>query len=216
MIELLDQLKAHRLVPVVAIDSAADAVPMAEALREGGLPVVEITFRTTAALESIRAIAKRGNVVVGAGTVLSVETAKAAMDAGASFIVMPGFSAKIVEFCLAKGHTVIPGVSTPTDLMAAAEFGLSVLKFFPAETLGGVKALRALSAPFGGMKFVPTGGITHQNLRSYLDEPMVLACGGSWMVGREMIAAKQFDRIRQLTVQAVALARGTRDMNHII
>jgi 2-dehydro-3-deoxyphosphogluconate aldolase/(4S)-4-hydroxy-2-oxoglutarate aldolase len=177
---------------------------------------VEITFRTTAALESIRAIAKRGDVVVGAGTVLSVETAKAAMDAGASFIVMPGFSAKIVEFCLAKGHAVIPGVSTATDLMAAAEFGLSVLKFFPAETLGGVKALRALSAPFGGMKFVPTGGITHQNLRSYLDEAAVLACGGSWMVGREMIAAKQFDRIRQLTGQAVALARGTRDMNHII
>jgi 2-dehydro-3-deoxyphosphogluconate aldolase/(4S)-4-hydroxy-2-oxoglutarate aldolase len=208
MTELLRQLKTHRLVPVVAIDSAADAVPLAEALHAGGLPVIEITFRTAAALESIRAIAKRGDKLVGAGTVLSVDTATQAIDAGASFIVTPGFSAKIVEFCLAQKHPVIPGISTATDLMAAVDFGLTTLKFFPAETLGGVKALKALAAPFGGMKFVPTGGITEQNLRSYLDFPAVLACGGSWMVAREMIAAKHFEKIRELTAAAVALARG--------
>jgi 2-dehydro-3-deoxyphosphogluconate aldolase/(4S)-4-hydroxy-2-oxoglutarate aldolase len=181
---------------------------MAEALRAGGLPVVEITFRTGAALASIEAIAKRGQMLVGAGTVLSVETAQKAMDAGASFIVMPGFSTKIAEYCLAKRHAVIPGVSTATDLMAAAELGLNTLKYFPAETLGGIKALRALAAPFAGMKFVPTGGITEKNLRSYLDEPTVLACGGSWMASREMIAGKQFEKIRESTAAAVRLARG--------
>jgi 2-dehydro-3-deoxyphosphogluconate aldolase / (4S)-4-hydroxy-2-oxoglutarate aldolase len=208
IVGLIEQLGAHRLVPVVAIESAGDAVPMAEALRAGGLPVVEITFRTKAALASIEAIAKRGQMLVGAGTVLSVETAEKAMDAGASFIVMPGFSVKIVEHCLSRGHAVIPGVSTATDLMAAAELGISTLKYFPAETVGGIKALRALSAPFGGMKFVPTGGITVKNLRSYLDEPMVLACGGSWMASREMIAGKQFEKIREVTAAAVKLARG--------
>jgi 2-dehydro-3-deoxyphosphogluconate aldolase/(4S)-4-hydroxy-2-oxoglutarate aldolase len=208
MVGVIEQLGAHRLVPVVAIESAGDAVPMAEALKAGGLPVVEITFRTGAALESIRAVARRGDVIVGAGTVLSVETAKAAIEAGASFIVMPGFSRKIVEYCLAKRHAVIPGVSTATDLMAAAELGISTLKYFPAETLGGIKALRALSAPFGGMKFVPTGGITEKNLRSYLDEPAVLACGGSWMASREMIAGKQFEKIAEVTAAAVRLAKG--------
>ena len=207
MKELLNQLKHHRLVPVVAIDSADDAVPLAEALCAGGLPVAEITFRTSAAEQSIRAIAKTGKMLVGAGTVLNIETAKRAIDAGATFLVTPGFSHKIVEYCLSVGTPIIPGTGNATDLQAAAEYGLSAVKFCPAEAIGGLKLLKALAAPFTGLKYMPTGGITAENLRSYLDFPPVLACGGSWMVGRETIAAKQFDAIRSLTAQAVALVK---------
>jgi 2-dehydro-3-deoxyphosphogluconate aldolase/(4S)-4-hydroxy-2-oxoglutarate aldolase len=207
MNHLLTQLKQHRLVPVVAIDSADDALPLAEALAAGGLPVAEITFRTSAAEQSIRAIAKSGNMLVGAGTVLNLDTAKRAIDAGASFLVTPGFSHKIVEFCLSAGTPVIPGTGNATDLQAASEYGLTAVKFFPAEAIGGLKVLKALAAPFGGLKYMPTGGITADNLRAYLEFPPVLACGGSWMVARETIAAKQFDTIRTLTAQAVALVK---------
>lgn len=207
MSDPIQQLGKHRLVPVVALDSPADALPLAEALRAGGLPVVEITFRTAAAEESIRAIVKRGGMIVGAGTVLNVETAQRAIDAGASFIVSPGFSAKLVEFCLTKKVPVLPGIATPTDLQAAAELGLPAVKFFPAEALGGLKMLKALAAVFGSMRFMPTGGITADNLRSYLDFAPVLACGGSWMATREAIAGKHFDNIRHLTAQSVEVAR---------
>lgn len=208
MKHLLTQLSHHRLVPVIAIDSADDALPLAEALAAGGLPVAEITFRTAAAEGSIKAIAKAGKVLVGAGTVLNIDTAKRAIDAGASFLVTPGFSHKIVEFCLSRDMPIIPGTGGATDLQAAAEFGLSLVKFFPAEAIGGLKLLKAVSAPFAGINYMPTGGITADNICSYLAFPPVLACGGSWMVVRETIAAKQFDTIRSLTAQAVALVKG--------
>jgi 2-dehydro-3-deoxyphosphogluconate aldolase/(4S)-4-hydroxy-2-oxoglutarate aldolase len=207
MKHLHTQLKQHRLVPVIAIDSADDALPLSEALAAGGLPVAEITFRTDAAEESIKKIAKSGNVLVGAGTVLNIDTAKRAIDAGASFLVTPGFSHKIVEFCLSRHMPIIPGTGSATDLQAAAEFGLSVVKFFPAEAIGGLKLLKALAAPFGVIKFMPTGGISADNVCAYLAFPAVLACGGSWMVARETIAAKQFDTIRSLTAQAVSLVK---------
>ena len=207
MKHLLTQLKQHRLVPVIAIDSADDALPLAGALSAGGLPIAEITFRTAAAEASIRAIVKAGKMLVGAGTVLSIDTAKRAIDAGASFLVTPGFSHKIVEFCLSRDIPIIPGTGSATDLQAAAEFGLSLVKFFPAEAIGGLKLLKALSAPFAGIKYMPTGGITADNVFPYLEFPPVVACGGSWMVGREAIAAKQFDTIRLLTAQAVALVK---------
>ena len=207
MKELLDQLRTHRLVPVVAIDSAGDAEAMAEALAAGGLPVAEITFRTAAAEESIRAIAKTGKVLVGAGTILNVDTAKRAIDAGAAFLVTPGFSAKIVEFCLSENVPIIPGTSNATDLQAAAEYELPAVKFFPAEAVGGLKMLKALAAPFLTMQFMPTGGITTENLKSYLDFSPVIACGGSWMVGRELISAHQFAKITEITRSAVQIAR---------
>ena len=207
MTTLLDHLKQHRLVPVVAIDSAADAVPLADALSAGGLPVAEITFRTAAAEESIRAIAKAGRMLVGAGTVLNIETAQRAIDAGATFLVTPGFSPRIVEFCLARNIAIIPGAGSATDLQLASEMGVSTVKFFPAEAIGGLKTLKVLAAPFTGIKFMPTGGITSDNLKSYLEFPPVIACGGSWMVARETIAAKQFDTIRSITAKAVELAQ---------
>lgn len=207
MKDLLDQLRSHRLVPVIAIDSTADAVPLAEALAAGGLPVAEITFRTAAAEESIRAIARTGKMLVGAGTVLNIETAKRAIDAGASFLVTPGFSHKIVEFCLGRGVPIIPGTSNATDLQAASEYELTAVKFFPAEAAGGIKTLKALAAPFSSLKFMPTGGITAENLRSYLDFPPVIACGGSWMVGKELIAGKQFAKITEMTRLAVQIAQ---------
>jgi 2-dehydro-3-deoxyphosphogluconate aldolase/(4S)-4-hydroxy-2-oxoglutarate aldolase len=210
MKELLNQLATHRLVPVVAIDSAADAVPLAEALAAGGLPVAEITFRTAAAEESIRAIVRAGKMLVGAGTVLTVDIAKKALDAGVSFIVTPGFSPRVVEFCLDKKIPILPGTATATDMQAACEWGLSVVKFFPAEAMGGLKVLKALAAPFTSLKFMPTGGITSENLRTYLDFGQVLACGGSWMVAKELIAGKQFTKITELTRQAVQLAQQSR------
>jgi 2-dehydro-3-deoxyphosphogluconate aldolase/(4S)-4-hydroxy-2-oxoglutarate aldolase len=206
--ELQDQLKKHRLVPVVAIESAADAVPLAEALTAGGLPVAEVTFRTAAAEESIKAIAKSGKMLVGAGTVLNIETAKKAIDAGASFIVTPGFGPKVVEFCLGKKVPIIPGASNATDLqIAIGEYQLSVVKFFPAEAYGGIKTLKALAAPFSSVKFMPTGGITTSNLRAYLEFGPVLACGGSWMVAKELLAARQWDDVRKITAESVALVK---------
>jgi len=210
MNELFNQLHAHRLVPVAALDSAADAVPLAEALAAGGLPVIEITFRTAAAEESIRAIARHGKMLVGAGTILNLETAQRAIDAGASFLVTPGFSHKIVEFCLNRKMPIIPGTSNGTDLQAAAEYDLPCVKFFPAEAMGGLKTLKALAAPFSSARFMPTGGITIENLRSYLDFSSVVACGGSWMVTKELIGGKQFAKITEITWQSVQIAQPSR------
>jgi len=209
----LAQLARHRLVPVIVIDSAADAVPLAEALLAGGLPVIELTMRTPAAEAAIRAAAKIGNMLVGAGTILTIDMARRAMDAGASFIVTPGFGPKIVEFCVGQGIPILPGCANATDLQAAVgDFNLPVVKFFPAEAAGGLKTLKALHAPFPSVKFMPTGGITVDNLKGYLDFSPVLACGGSWMATRDMIAARQFDKIRQLAAESVELVR----VRHVI
>lgn len=205
---ILEQIGAIRLVPVVAIQKAEDTDALCAALVEGGLPCAEITFRTAAAPEAIRRAAKVAGMLVGAGTVLSVDQAKQAVDCGATFLVSPGFSPKVVQWALDNGVPITPGCCTPTDLQMAVDFGLEAVKFFPAEQAGGMKMLRALAAPYGGFRFMPTGGIMPANLREYLAFDKVLACGGSWMVKNELIEAGKFDEIRRLSADAVELARG--------
>ncbi len=206
MDEVLKRIGELKLVPVVVIEDAKDSGPLADALAAGGLPCAEITFRTAAAPEAIKTMAARGDLLVGAGTVLTVDQVKSAVDAGARFIVSPGTKPKVVGYCVEKGIPVTPWVCTPTDIETALGFGLEVVKFFPAEALGGLKLLKALSAPYGMMRFIPTGGINASNLPGYLAFPKVLACGGSWMVKKDLIAAGRFDEIARLTREAVEIA----------
>ncbi len=207
MSQIPSQLFAARLVPVLVIDDAKDAYPVASALVAGGLPVAEVTFRTSAALEAIRLIAKRGDLLVGAGTVTTPEQVVAAVEAGAQFIVSPGLSRLVVERAQALGVFVLPGAITASEIMAAMELGLSAVKFFPAGTSGGAAAIKALAAPFAGMKFVPTGGVGPENLHDYLKLPCVGAVGGSWMVPRDAIQNGDFAKITSLCADAVALAK---------
>jgi 2-dehydro-3-deoxyphosphogluconate aldolase/(4S)-4-hydroxy-2-oxoglutarate aldolase len=208
MDKILQQLGQIGLVPVVAIERAEDAPKLGRALLAGGLPCAEITFRTAAAKEAIRLMsAECPDVLVGAGTVLTIEQAKQAVSSGAKFIVSPGFDPDVVDWCLANFVPITPGVITPTEVGMALKKGITTLKFFPAEAAGGVKLLKAIAAPFGGLQFIPTGGINAQNLADYLSLPMVLACGGSWMVKKSMIAAGEFDQITDLSGEAVAIAR---------
>ncbi len=204
---MIEKIESLKIVPVVALESAEDAEPLADALCAGGLPCAEITMRTDAALEIIRRLAPRRDLLLGVGTVHNAEQAKAAVDAGAQFVVTPGFNPRTVSWCQENNVPVFPGVSSPTDLEMALEHGLNVVKFFPAETLGGVKTLKAFSGPYGGIRFIPTGGISSSNLNDYLQLPFVVACGGSWMVKPELLKAKDFDEIRRLTAEAVQLAR---------
>ncbi len=206
MSEVLEQIGKLRIIPVVAIDDADDAGPLGEALAAGGLPIAEITFRTAAAEASIRTLAKQAGMLVGAGTVLNPDTAKRAVDAGAKFIVSPGFNPKTVRWCLDNKIPITPGTATPTDVEMALDHGLAVVKFFPAEALGGLKTLQAIAAPYGMMRFMPTGGITPDLLEKYLAFPRILACGGSWMVTKELIGGKQFGKITEITKDAVARA----------
>ncbi len=206
---IIEKLGQHRLVPVVVLDSADQAEPLAEALTAGGLPVAEVTFRTDAAEASIKTMSRRGDLLVGAGTVLTVEQAKRAIGAGAEFIVTPGTNPPVVEYCIEQGVPITPGIATPTDIDLGRRLGLDVLKFFPAEAYGGAKTLKALSAPYGGIKFIPTGGVSAKNLLDYLALPSVLACGGSWMVDRNLVNAGQFDQIKALVAEAVSLAGST-------
>lgn len=210
MTEVLAEIERLKVVPVVAIQDAKDAPALADALLAGGLPCAEITFRTAAAPRAIERIAVRGDILVGAGTVLSVDQAKAAAGAGAKFIVSPGISPKVVGYCVENGIPVTPGICTPTDIETALGFGLEVVKFFPAEAIGGLKLLKAMSAPYGMMRFIPTGGINTQNLPDYLAFEKVLACGGSWMVKKDLIAAGKFDEITRLAREAVEIAREAR------
>ena len=201
---LLEQIGRLRIVPVVIIQDELDAEPLAQALLDGGLPTMEITFRTDAAKPAIGRIAKsHPSIVLGAGTVLTVDQVKAAVDAGAKYIVSPGIPRKVVEYCLKKNICVTPGVVTPTEIGVALELGLDVVKFFPAEASGGIEYLKAISAPFPNLKFIPTGGIDESNLLPYLQHPKVLAVGGSWMVKPALIAGKQFGEITRLTAQAI-------------
>lgn len=203
---ILDQLGHIKIIPVVVIDDASHAERLSQALIEGGLPTMEITFRTEAARSALTRIAKGcPDMLLGAGTVLTVDQVKQAVDAGASYIVSPGFNRQVVEHCLWNNIAVTPGVVTPTEVMSALEFGIDVMKFFPAEASGGVGYLKAISAPFDRVKFIPTGGIDASNLLSYLKLPQVFACGGSWMVKNDLIANRKFDEIRDLTAQAVRL-----------
>jgi 2-dehydro-3-deoxyphosphogluconate aldolase/(4S)-4-hydroxy-2-oxoglutarate aldolase len=206
MTDILDQLVATRLVPVVVLDDAASAAGLGRALVEGGLPVAEVTFRTAAAAESIRVMAADERLLVGAGTVLTPAQVDEAVDAGARFVVSPGFSRAVVDRCAERGVLALPGAATATEVMAALEAGLTTVKFFPAETAGGAAAVKALAAPFGGVRFVPTGGIGPANLADYLAIGAVAAVGGSWMVPRQAIADGDFAAVSALAAEAVALA----------
>jgi 2-dehydro-3-deoxyphosphogluconate aldolase/(4S)-4-hydroxy-2-oxoglutarate aldolase len=205
--DVLSALSAARLVPVVVLDDAADADPLAGALVAGGLPIAEVTFRTAAAQDSIRAMVARGDILVGAGTVLTVAQVDQAVAAGAVFVVSPGLSRAVVERCQEHGVLALPGAVTATEVQAALELGLTTVKFFPAGTCGGAPAIAALAAPFGGVRFVPTGGVGPKNLSEYLAIPAVAAVGGSWMVPRDRVQAGDFAGITQLTADAVTLAK---------
>jgi 2-dehydro-3-deoxyphosphogluconate aldolase/(4S)-4-hydroxy-2-oxoglutarate aldolase len=202
----LRAIGAGRLVPVLVLEHARSAGPLADALVAGGLGCAEVTFRTPAAESALAALAADPRLLVGAGTVVRPEQVDRAVAAGARFIVSPGFSAAVVRRCRQAGVPVIPGVATASEVQAAGEEGLDVLKFFPAEPLGGLAMLRALAAPFPGVRFVPTGGIGAAQLPGYLAEPRVLAVGGSWLVAPELVAAGAWDEITRRTADAVALA----------
>lgn len=204
MHEVLQKIEAIGIVPVVKIDRAEDAVPLARALVNGGLPCAEVTFRTDAAAEAIAAMVKAfPDMLVGAGTVLTPEQADAAVEAGAKFIVSPGLNPVVVKHCIDHGYPITPGVCTPGEVETALSFGLEVVKFFPAEAAGGLAMIKAMSAPYGKLKFMPTGGINAKNLNTYLAFPKILACGGSWMVASDLINDGKFDEIERLTREAV-------------
>lgn len=193
---MTDAFASLRVVPVISIPAADRAVELADALAAGGLPIAEVTFRTAAAAESIARIrTARPDILVGAGTVLDVETAQVALDAGAQFAVTPGFNQLVVDFFLGHGIPIVPGASTPTEIDMAANSGLSLVKFFPAEASGGVGYLKAVSAPYSSIRFMPTGGVTLDNITTYLSLPSVAACGGTWLAASDLIAAGDFEQI---------------------
>lgn len=212
---VLEQISKIGIVPVVKIDRAEDALPLAKALCAGGLPCAEVTFRTDAAAEAIRIMTTNfPKMCVGAGTVLNAAQVDAAVEAGAKFIVSPGLNPKTVKYCLDKGVPITPGTSSPSDIEQAIELGLEVVKFFPAEQSGGLAKIKAMAAPYVNMKFMPTGGINAKNLTSYLDFPKIIACGGSWMVPGDLINAGEWDKIEQLTREAVQTMLGF-ELEHI-
>ena len=202
---LLDKIESLKIVPVIVMNEPHHADRLADVLISGGLPCAEITFRTDAAAGAIAAMSKRGGMLVGAGTILSVDQVKSAVDSGAQFIVSPGLNPKVVSYCIENGILITPGVCTPSDIEAALDFGLDVLKFFPAEAFGGLKTLKALSGPYRSVRFIPTGGVTIENLESYLSFSRVLACGGSWLAKTEEISKEKFDDIFIKVQKAVNL-----------
>ena len=209
MNEVLEKLGQYGIVPVVVLNDSKDAEPLADALCEGGLACAEVTFRTAAAEESIRIMAKEfPEMLVGAGTVLTTEQVDRAVNAGAKFIVSPGLNPTVVKYCVDKGIPVTPGTSNPSDVEMAISLGLDVVKFFPAEQAGGINMIKAMAAPYTQMKFMPTGGINAKNINSYLAFDKILACGGSWMVKKDLVAAGEFDKIRDLTKEAVQTMLG--------
>lgn len=204
MHEVLEKFQKIGIIPVVKIDRAEDAAPLAKALCDGGLPVAEVTFRTAAAKDAIAAMtAAYPDMLVGAGTVLTVQQVDDAVSAGAQFIVSPGLNPKVVRHCQEIGVPITPGVTSPTEIEQALELGLEVVKFFPAEASGGLAKIKAMSAPYGNILFMPTGGIHAANLNSYLEFPKILACGGSWMVSSELINRGDFEQITALTKEAI-------------
>ena len=211
MNEVLEKIQEIGIVPVVVLDDAKDAAPLAKALCEGGLPCAEVTFRTAAAEESIRIMSEQfPEMLVGAGTVLTTEQVDRAVAAGAKFIVSPGMNPRIVKYCVEKGILITPGCANPSDIEQALENGLDVVKFFPAEPAGGLKMIKAMAAPYVGVKFMPTGGINQNNVRDYLAYDRILACGGSWMVQGDLVAAGEFDKIKELAAEAVEIVKESR------
>ncbi len=211
MNEVIKKLGNIGIVPVVAIDDAKDALPLGEALIEGGLPCAEVTFRTDAAEETIKRMsAELSDITVGAGTVLTIEQVDRAVEAGAKFIVSPGTNPEVVEYCMKNAIPITPGVVTPSEIELALSCGVDILKFFPAEPSGGLAMIKALAAPYVNVSFMPTGGISSQNVRDYLKYERIFACGGSWMVKKELINEGRFDEIKQLTREAAEIVREVR------
>lgn len=204
--DIAKEIEKIAIIPVIAIDDVKDAEPLGQALANSGLLAAEVTFRTDAAEESIKIISEKfPQILVGAGTVLTIEQAKAAVAAGSKFIVSPGFNPTVVDFCIENNIPVYPGVNNPSLVEAALERGLDVLKFFPAEASGGINMLNSIGAPYRKVKFMATGGISLKNVLSYLESPYCVACGGTWMVKPELISEGKFDKIEQLCKDAVEL-----------
>lgn len=204
MTDLFKKIYEIGIIPVVKISNSENAIPLAMSLSKGGISAIEVTLRTEAGIDSIRKITSSGlDIIVGAGTVLTVKQAEAAVSAGAQFIVTPGLSPKLVQWCQEKGVTIIPGASSATEIEAAMEYGLVVLKFFPAEASGGIAALKSFKGPFGNLKFMPTGGINENNLHDYLSQKNVIACGGSWMASESDIDSGNFSKIESSTKSSV-------------
>ena len=211
MNELLRKFQELGIVPVVVLDNAKDAEPLAKALCDGGLPCAEVTFRTDAAEESIRIMAQKfPHMLVGAGTILTIDQVDRAVAAGAKFIVSPGLNPKVVKYCVEKNIPITPGVQTPSEIEQALEFGLDVVKFFPAEPAGGLKMIKALAGPYVNLKFIPTGGISTKNAPEYLAYDKILAVGGSWVASKDLINAGKFDEIEKITKESVAMVKAAR------
>ncbi|WP_407506735.1 bifunctional 4-hydroxy-2-oxoglutarate aldolase/2-dehydro-3-deoxy-phosphogluconate aldolase [Vibrio parahaemolyticus] len=206
MSSIKEQLKALKVIPVIAIDKAEDIIPLGKVLAENGLPAAEITFRSAAAAEAIRILREtQPDMLIGAGTVLNRAQAIAAKEAGATFIVSPGFNPNTVKACQEIGIDIVPGVNNPSTVEAALEMGLTTLKFFPAESSGGINMVKSLLAPYTDIELMPTGGINPANIKDYLAIPRVLACGGTWMVDKKLIEAGNWEELARLTREAVAL-----------
>lgn len=211
MNEIIAKIQETGIVPVVVLDDVKDAEPLAKALCDGGLPCAEVTFRTPAAEESIRIMSEKfPDMFVGAGTVLTTEQVDRAVAAGAKFIVSPGLNPKIVKYCVEKGITITPGCANPSDIEQALEYGLNVVKFFPAEQAGGLAYIKAIAAPYVDVKFMPTGGINPQNVKDYLAYDRIVACGGSWMVKGDLIKSGNFEKITELVKEAVEIVKESR------
>lgn len=211
MNEIANKIQEYGVVPVVVINDAKDARMLADVLCEEGLSCAEVTFRTDAAKDAIRIMADaHPEMLVGAGTVLTVEQVEEAVAAGAKFIVSPGFDPEIVDYCITRNIAVFPGCVTPSEAAQAVKRGLEVVKFFPAQQFGGISTVKALAAPYTKLKFMPTGGVNQENLESYLSCDKVIACGGSWMVKSELIENGEFDKIRQMTRQTVEMVAAIR------
>ena len=211
MDKVLEQIQEIGIVPVVVLNDTKDAEPLAKALCDGGLACAEVTFRTAAAEESIRIMSEKfPDMLVGAGTVLTTEQVDRAVAAGAKFIVSPGLNPRIVKYCVDKGILITPGCANPSDIEQALEQGLEVVKFFPAEAAGGLKMIKAMAAPYVGVKFMPTGGINQNNVREYLAYDRILACGGSWMVKSDLVDAGKFDEIEKLARECVDIVKESR------
>lgn len=211
LLVVLQLMKKAGVIPVVVLDDTAKALTTANALLAGGVSVMEITFRTAAAADSIKAVSENcPEMLVGAGTVVTLDQCKQALECGAKFIVSPGFDPEVVSWCVERNIPITPGCVTPTEIMAAMKLGLNVVKFFPAGVYGGLKAMKALSAPFGGIKFIPTGGVDAKNLKEYLEAPFVHAVGGSWPCPKKEIAAGNFDAVTALCREASEIVREVR------
>ncbi len=206
---VLERLKNAGVVPVVVLDNVEDAIPAANAMVAGGIDVMEITFRTAAAPDAIKAVAENcPDMLVGAGTILNLDQCKLAIEMGAKFFVSPGFDAEVVKYCIENDIAVAPGCVTPTEIMAAVNLGLKVVKFFPANVYGGLNAMKNLSAPFVGVKFMPTGGVNSANIKEYIDAPFIHAVGGSWVCPKADISAGNFEKITALCKEARMAAFG--------